>query len=106
MNNIKQISSDGFGIDSLERSIVSFASISLRTAIRAYFSTFKSTRHYFNVLINPDANSKEEQKEIDWQYNTDYIEQYAETIVHFQHFIELVCKEILRKEHELLVLNR
>lgn len=104
VNDIQRVSSDGFAVDTLERNTTSFAMISLRTAIKAYFSTFKSTRHYFNILIDPNDSSSD-QEEIDYQYSSNYIENYAETIVHFQHFIELVCKEILRNEHELLVLN-
>lgn len=100
--NIEDIVSDGFSINDLEKKISSFAFISLSTALKSYFSTYKSSNHFFHSVLNGDSLP---QLEKDWQYGSDYIEDYSETIIHFQHFIELICKEILREKHELLVLN-
>lgn len=104
MSNIKQVCSNGFNIDKLERNLSSFAFVSLRTAIKAYFSTYRSINTDFIRFITPKS-SLESQEQFEYIYSTEYVSQYAEAIVHFQHFIELVCKEILRNEHELLVLN-
>lgn len=101
--DIKTLTSNGFSINDLERKISSFAFISLRTALKSYFSTYKSISHFLNFITTSDASFTKEEK--DWHYNSEYIENYAETILHFQHFIELICKEILREKHELLVLN-
>ncbi|MEK4671144.1 hypothetical protein [Niallia sp. FSL R7-0271] len=101
--NLKQIVSDGFSMKDIERRYSSFAFISLKTALYSYFSTYESSTLFIHRILN--GNSSYVGKDTDRQYSTDYIEKYAETIIHFQHFIELVCKEILREENELLVLN-
>ncbi|MED4045080.1 hypothetical protein P4640_18935 [Priestia aryabhattai] len=100
--DIKNIVSNGFSLNDLEKRVSSFAFFSLRTAINSYFSTYKSSKHFFGTILSDNSLS---QLESDFQYGSDYIEKYAETIIHFQHFIELVCKEILRDKHELLVLK-
>lgn len=100
MKDFKKVYSNGFNIEKLERNLSSFAFISLRTALKAYFSTYRSIKDNFIRF-----NSLESQDESELMYSTEYVSQYAEAIVHFQHFVELVCKEILRSEHELLVLN-
>jgi hypothetical protein len=100
--DIKKIVSNGFSLNDLEKTISSFAFISLGTALKSYFSTYKSSKHFLRTDISSDFDSQIEE---DWQYGAEYIENYSETIIHFQHFIELICKEILREEHELLVLN-
>ncbi|PFZ70594.1 hypothetical protein COL82_29870 [Bacillus toyonensis] len=99
MNNIKQVCSNGFNIDKLERNLSNFAFVSLRTALKAYFSTYRSINTDFIMFINAKS-SLELQEQFEYIYSTEYISQYAEAIVHFQHFIELVCKEILRNERE------
>ncbi|MFJ5766770.1 hypothetical protein ACIP9C_15560 [Lysinibacillus sp. NPDC093210] len=86
--------------DSNSQEINSVAFISLKRALQSYFSTYKSISLFGRTVLK-DC-SKEDFTRIP---NRDYIEQYSETIVHFQHFFELVCKDILRKEHELLVLR-
>ncbi|TQR47866.1 hypothetical protein [Bacillus cereus] len=100
--DIKDIVSDGFSINDLDKKISSFSFISLNTAIKSYFSTYKSSEHFLGTVLDNNSMTKFEK---DWQYGINYIENYSETIIHFQHFIELICKEILREKHELLVLN-
>ena len=100
--DIKNIVSNGFSLNDLEKRVSSFAFISLKTAINSYFSTYKSSKHFFGNILNESSFTE---LESDLQYGSDYIEKYSETIIHFQHFIELICKEILREKHELLVLK-
>ncbi|MBS4213239.1 hypothetical protein [Neobacillus rhizophilus] len=100
--NINEIVSNGFSINDIERKFSSFAFISLKTALNSFFSTYKSSTLFIHSILNGGTSNI---NEVDRQYATDYIEHYAETIIHFQHFIELVCKEILREKNELLVLN-
>ncbi|MFJ6211670.1 hypothetical protein [Lysinibacillus sp. NPDC092081] len=97
MLNIKKLCSDGFTIPNLSRDMDSIAFISLKAALKSYFSTYKCMGYYGKDLFENkiDINS----------YSTEYIEYYFETIIHFQHFFELICKDILREENELLVLN-
>ncbi|GGI18490.1 hypothetical protein [Gottfriedia solisilvae] len=99
---IKNIVSNGFSLNELEKRISSFAFISLRTALKSYFSTYKSSKFFISTVLNGNSMT---QIEKDWQYGNEYIEDYSETIIHLQHFFELICKEILREKHELLVLN-
>lgn len=102
--NLKEVVSDGFCLNEIERKISSFAFISLKTALKSYFSTYKNSSPFIKTILDGDS-AVYSKYEKDILYVTDYIEAYAETIIHFQHFFELICKEILRKEHELLVLN-
>ncbi|MGE7811223.1 hypothetical protein [Lysinibacillus capsici] len=97
MNNIKDLCDDGFKFGDLNGGIDSIAFSSLKKALKSYFSTYESIalegNSFFKELPSTNINCIE------------YIEHYSETIIHFQHFFELICKDILRKEHELLVLN-
>lgn len=99
MPDIDELFQDGFRMDSLERGLSSLALISLKAALKAYFSTYRSMSYHLSDLKRGDSDLGH------YQYSSEYIEHYSETIIHFQHFFELVCKDILRKENELLVLN-
>ncbi|MDM5291718.1 hypothetical protein QUF81_00175 [Peribacillus simplex] len=105
--SIDDILKDGFHLRGLERNITDYSFISLKTALNSYFSTYKRSNLFFARVLTEEENKGEKNHgyENDYYYITQYIEAYTETILHFQHFIELVCKEILRKENELLVLN-
>lgn len=67
----------------------SLAFISLKVALSRYFSTYKDLR------IFAKHNS------VDISKNPKYYEIYSEVIVHFQHFFELIMKDLLRSENEL-----
>lgn len=95
--NLKDICDDGFKGDDRE-----LALISLKTALKAYFSTYQAIK-YNIIIFKPTFIIKPER--IDLHHLDSYREVYAETIVHFQHFIELICKEILREDHELFAVD-
>ncbi|MGJ5718976.1 hypothetical protein ACSBQ5_14260, partial [Staphylococcus equorum] len=40
-----------------------------------------------------------------YSHKQDYYENFSETILHFHHFFELILKDLLRKEEELLPLD-
>lgn len=97
MSDIKNLCGDGFTIPDLGRDMDSIAFLSLKAALKSYFSTYKAMAYYGSQLF--------ENKLENYTYSSEYTEQYTETIIHFQHFFELICKDILREENELLVLN-
>ncbi|QPA56120.1 hypothetical protein [Lysinibacillus sphaericus] len=97
MYDIKNLCGDGFTIPDLGRDMDSIAFLSLKVALKSYFSTYKAMAYYGSQLFEDKLESK--------SYSSEYIEQYTETIIHFQHFFELICKDILREKNELLVLN-
>ncbi|CAM3893572.1 hypothetical protein PALA111701_30310 [Paenibacillus lactis] len=99
---MKRIVSDGYMINKVRANFSSIAFITLRRAIFSYFSSYMSAQNQLHFSIN---NTFVDQEEIDWNYGNDYVESYTETILHFQHFIELICKEILLKKHELLAMD-
>lgn len=67
----------------------SLAFISIKIALSAFLGTYKKLRTY--TLHCPDEISD----------SAMYFETYTEVIVHFQHFFEIIIKDILRSEHEL-----
>lgn len=73
--------------------------LSLKIALENYFSTYKSMKNYlidcnrFGIRINKFDNLK---------YTNEYCKSCSETIIHFQHFFELILKDILEKESPLL----
>lgn len=67
---------------------VGLAFVSLGTALKAYFSTYQAFKFNLN-----ESNIKEE------DYENAYCEACIETIVHFQHFSELICKKILKDKN-------
>ena len=96
MSGLGSIIKDGFSVKGKNQDI-ELPLISLRIALKAYFSTY----HCFDISLYMRNNNASEEI-IDWSHNTDYIEAYTECIVHFQHFAELICKNFLRAEHILL----
>ncbi|YCI78865.1 hypothetical protein M1D47_09960 [Bacillus sp. R1-10] len=90
--SIENIVQDGFKISNT-RGTNSLALNSLAIGTKAYFSTYQSVSNYFDET--------EEEK----HYGSSYFEKYSETILHFQHFFELMLKDILRNEHEILALK-
>lgn len=97
MAEIENLCRDGFTLPSLGRNMDSIAFISLKAALKSYFTTYKGMAYHGREVFENNLESH--------YYSSEYIEHYFETIIHFQHFFELICKDILRKENELLVLN-
>ena len=74
------------------------ALVSLRVAMKSFFSTYAKLR---GRISNIKTTSGITQEVID-SHSLNYAEAYAETVVHFQHFAELACKSFLRNDHPLL----
>lgn len=100
VRSLDQIVADGFRLPDLEAR-QDHALSSLGLAIRAYVSTPHAI-HGKLFLTEPGAD-EEEQRIRDYNLFTRYSDAAFETIVHLQHFAELVVKEALRQDHELLV---
>src|SRR5690242_15963514 len=96
-----EIAKDGFGLPDAMRTLKGFALLSLRIALRAYFATYKDS-HTFHVFAAKDYEPGER---TDHVHSTNYCSLYGQVIIHFQHFAELVCKDILRAEHDLLAID-
>ena len=104
-----QIKSSGFSLDSVFKSDLTIAFLSLRIALKAWFSTYQCFRWKYDIidpnsppLILPIQNINPIQIQQS-RYPIEYYETYSETIIHFHHYFELIIKDILRREHELLV---
>lgn len=83
------------------------ALVSLKTALRAYFTSYASLRHYWAYLTGQDTLSETEQERLYtieqiYRYGSSYYEHYAEAIAHFQHFAELTFSDLLRQGHPRL----
>lgn len=92
--------STGFRMEKHPRHPAGYAAISLELALRAYVATYSAIGRAFRSF----ATDKERPAPEELRFNTslDYVESCVETVVHFQHFFELVIKEELRNKHELL----
>lgn len=66
---------------------------SLKSALYNYFSTYQTVKQSFKNV------------KTDKLISNSYFETYSETIIHFHHFFELILKDILSSEHELLSYN-
>lgn len=66
---------------------------SLNIGLKSYFSSYKSISENFNERTYKHI------------YTRRYYEEFSETILHFHHFFELILKDLLRKEEELLPLD-
>ncbi len=99
---LDQIPNNGFSLGEGD-TIQSVALLSLRSAIRSYFSTYAAMRHGLHVM---DPKSAERSEEIARRHGLDYAEACFSTIVHFQHFAELVCKQVLYSTHPLLAASK
>lgn len=95
----KKVAKDGFSVNDARGSIADVALLSLRTALKAYFSTYQSMQYSLH-MFEPGGHS--DQGTIDSNHATDYIEAATETLLHLQHFVELFSKTVLRSSHPIL----
>jgi hypothetical protein len=100
--NLQVLVRDGFNFNELRSLEIDLALISLKIALKAYFSTYQTSR-FFLHSIDPSKNQNRDA--IDANHGIEYCEACAECIVHFQHFAELVCKSFLREDHKLLAVS-
>jgi len=101
MENIDTIKDDGFKFDKKGNDNINLALISLKIALKAYFSTYQTFKNRL-YIFEPSGCSEDD---IDSWHSDNYCEAYLECIVHFQHFAELVLKEFLRKDNLLLTVR-
>ncbi|MCX7049989.1 MAG: hypothetical protein NTX50_31460 [Candidatus Sumerlaeota bacterium] len=95
--DISEIEENGFQLRGSKGDLANVALLSLRVALKAYFSTYK-TMKYFQDLLEPGCMKA--QKDADFDHSIDYCEAYIEAILHFQHFIEIFCKDVPRSAPE------
>jgi hypothetical protein len=100
--DIAKIKKDGFFLKDHKDNLSDFAYLSLHIALKSYASTCKSFQNdqdgIIKFLATPTKNESR-------SYPHDYIINSSETIIHLHHFFELIIKEVLRSEHELLATN-
>jgi hypothetical protein len=104
---LKRITSNGFNLEESSERDIDLASISLKIALKAYFSTYHCYKGEMN-RINSDfyKDLPDNLKYCDVLGKlilVTYCEAYTECIIHFHHFAELVCKNFLRHDNPLLV---
>jgi transcription elongation factor Elf1 len=101
MNNFR---GQGFHLTATKHEPITLALISLKTALQSYFKTQKNIAQAWTSL---GSNEPTDKASLDVFYRRTrngmtYIENYVETIIHFHHFVELMCIELLRMEHSSL----
>lgn len=99
MRDINDIGNDGFSMENEQIGLKGLALLSLKISLKAYFSTYRDiegTIRFFKMDYKNNPQIK------DSIYYSSYCMSCAEAIVHLQHFVELVCKDILREDHRLL----
>jgi len=95
---------NGFNLSEPDDEVTTLALVSLKTALRAFFTTYANVRPYWSSITK---ESEIPQEEADQTYRrSSYYENYVEAIVHFQHFAELSCLDLLRREHPLLTTSK
>lgn len=100
MRSENDISRDGFTATDLdERS--DLVLIAAHLAVRSYCATTHALRGRMHVTES--SKDEEDQKTKDFGLGYEYRRLAYQSIVHFQHFAELVVKQALREDHELLV---
>lgn len=102
MTDIIEISEDGFLLPDYGGKITSLALLSLRLAIKSFFETYQIMKYSLHVFDKNLLGTELDEREIDFQHTSTYIEKSTEAVLHLHHFIELVCKDFLRAENQLL----
>lgn len=96
-NDLEVIAKDGYSLGMGMTRLDDLAALSLRSALRSYFSTYSSVRYLLPLLTGAQTRGTS-----DVLHGIDYCTHAFATIVHCQHFAELLCKQILRRAHPLL----
>lgn len=79
------------------------ALVTLRRAIESYCQTAPSMMHQLWMF---DPKRKVPDKDIVTNHGLSYVEAAFETIIHFQHFAEIVAKRVLSEAHPLLPVSQ
>lgn len=101
MSDINKIVKEGFYLNSQSQRLSGLAMLSLKIALKSYFSTYQNMKYFLHIF---DSSGVSEEV-INESHSKEYCEQSSEAIIHFHHFFELVCKEILRSENPLLAVD-
>jgi len=99
--DINKIKSEGFLLKEFSKKDENVAFISLKLSLKSFFSTYYSFTRKMHYIT--DAIEKKE--EYEEEYTKSYIENCCEAILHFHHFVELIFKDILYREHPLLAVD-
>jgi hypothetical protein len=103
--DINKIKESGFLLNSEEYANVNnVAFLSLRNALHNYFSTYSSVKYQLGK-IQRNTGSLMDPDEEKVFYNSRYIDNACSAITSFHHFVELIIKDILFREHPLLALE-
>ncbi|MEI6443334.1 MAG: hypothetical protein WCO29_09465 [Nostocales cyanobacterium ELA583] len=101
---LEEITSNGFHLEESGNGDIDLAVLSLRIALKAYFSTYQCFNGLlYQIIDEDDKDWPDELRYYNQKENLKYREAYAECIVHFHHFAELVCKNFLHNENPLLI---
>lgn len=76
--------------------------LSLKVALENYFSTYSAIRD--SLIENCSYGIRINELE-SIEYTNEYCKVCSETIIHFQHFFELIIKDILENDNPLLAVN-
>lgn len=101
MTDINKIVKEGFYLNNQKRRLSGLAALSLKIALKSYFLTYQSMKYSLHIFDYEDVS----EEVINESHSEEYCEHSSEAIIHFQHFFELVCKEILRSENPLLAVD-
>jgi hypothetical protein len=102
---LQKIASNGFNLQKRSDTDIDLAFISLKIALKAYFSTYHCYKSSMNLfIINGDwSDDIIYPGYLEKPMLAKYCEAYTECIIHFHHFAELVCKNFLRHDNPLFV---
>ncbi len=100
MSKVKAIENANLDLAQTEFKPNDYSLLSLRVAMKSYFSTYKAVR--YTQALSYDSKMKPAAVVDQDLMPMAYVVSYFETIIHFQHFFELFCKGILAIEHPLL----
>lgn len=102
MPDINTLVTHGFTLPGRGGTLADLALLSLNVALRAFFLTYNTMKYGLHMF---DSETSIDQETIDFNHPLSYCQACAETLIHFQHFAELVCKEFLRRDHALLAVD-
>ena len=95
--DINKIKSDGFELKDHNDNLSDFAYLSLNIALKSYSATYQSFLKEEDGVISFLNTQKENRN-----YPHDYVLNASETIIHLHHFFELIIKEALRSDPNLV----
>jgi hypothetical protein len=99
---LEKIAADGLDLLRRDSPLADLSLLSLRIGLKSYFSTYKTMKYGLHLFNEED---RKDPKTVDFNHPSSYWTACSEAILHFQHFAELVCKELLRTEHALLAID-